>query len=589
MNDTIPAEQLRLATLDALHLLDIDASQDLNLITQLCIDLFGVSGAYVSLIDKERQWIKSHQGISLCDAPRQQSFCNHTIVQHEVLVVEDARTDPRFRDYPLVTGPAALRFYAGAPLLTEDGYAMGALCIVDTQPRQLDASGRARLQCLARLAMSHMMLKRTAGRMDVVTGLPNKFKLLEDLADIARLSSRQQQVLAYIDMPDASKAFDIASVLGTAFHDDLVRNVGRRLASLVKGRADLYHITNARFALLSHPGETATFVDFLKKMEQPLNEPVQIMSVPLKLPSYGGIVIINADPAAVIDAPRKAVATVHQAYQQRQRWVSYDAEADKHHQRRFQLLNDIPDALAQNDFRLVYQPKLDLGDGRIRSAEALLRWQHPRLGSISPMEFIPLIEQTTLIQPTSDWVIHTALRQMAAWRKSGLEIKLAINLSALNFEEDDICERLEWACGEANVPANMVEIECTEGLWMQSEKTLHTLHAIRALGMDLAIDDFGTGYSNFAYLQRVPATTVKIDQSLIRNLDRNPRDRRIVQSLIILANELEYRIVAEGVETEDTLQLMREWGCNEAQGYYLSKPLEPDAFAAFLLDHAVVS
>ncbi|MCA1327053.1 EAL domain-containing protein [Herbaspirillum sp. alder98] len=578
-------ELQRLAALHSLHLLDTGASEDLDNITRLCQSLFKVAGAYVSLIDAGRQWVKSHSGAEMCAPSREQSFCHYTVAQRSVMVVEDTLADARFRDNPMVTGPQHIRFYAGAPLLTPDGYAVGALCLTDTSARTFTPAERRQLQQLAALAMSHMLLRRAVGRVDPLTGMPNKFQLREDLEALSRIPTENgadsERVLAYIDMPDANTGFEIASVLGSRVYDDLVRNVGARLQQLVAGRADVYHVTDARFALLSSPRHAHDFADTLRAATPALEQPVISMSLPLNLPSYGGIVTVSPQRESLLDAPRKAVAALHEAFTRQRRWTVYDADADQRHQRSFRLLNDIPDAItADGEFQLAYQPKLDLHSDRYHGAEALLRWSHPELGAISPAEFIPLVERTALIRPVSDWVIAAAFRQMAAWRGDGMHMKLAINLSAPNFEEPDIVQRLERACQAAGVAPAMVEIECTEGLWMQSPAVLKVLHEIRDLGMGLALDDFGTGYSNFAYLQHVPASVVKIDQSLIRHLDHNARDRRIVQSLITLAKELDYRIVAEGVETAQTLQMIRDWGVDEAQGYYLARPLTPSAFAS---------
>ncbi|MBP0598952.1 sensor domain-containing phosphodiesterase [Herbaspirillum sp. LeCh32-8] len=587
IDQTVQDELQRLAALHSLHLLDTGASEDLDNITRLCGGIFDVSGAYVSLIDADRQWLKSQHGPNMCAPTREQSFCHYTVARRAVMVVEDAAADPRFAANPMVTGAPYIRFYAGAPLLTPDGHAIGALCITATQPRSFAPAQRKQLQQLAALAMSQMLLRRAVGRVDVLTGMPNKYQLQEDLEALARPradgeeASDEARTLAYIDMPDAHTAFEIASVLGTRVYDDLVRNVGARLQQMSAGSADVYHVTDARFALLSHAGQEADFAQTLRAMTPALEQPVHSMTLPLNLPSYGGIVRVAPQREALLDAPRKAVAALHEAFTHQRRWADYDAEADVRHQRSFRLLNDIPDAIgAGQGFQLAYQPKLDLKRGAYHGGEALLRWQHRELGAISPAEFIPLVERTALIRPVSDWVITAALKQMAAWRKEGMHLKLAINLSAPNFDEGDIVQRLEHACREADIDPAMVEIECTEGLWMQSPSVLKMLHAIRALGMGLALDDFGTGYSNFAYLQQVPASVVKIDQSLIRNLDASARDRRIVQSLIALAKELDYRIVAEGVETAQTLQLIRDWGVDEAQGYYLARPLAPDAFAS---------
>jgi EAL domain-containing protein (putative c-di-GMP-specific phosphodiesterase class I) len=244
------------------------------------------------------------------------------------------------------------------------------------------------------------------------------------------------------------------------------------------------------------------------------------------------------------------------------------------------LLNSVHQSLDSNAFHLLYQPKHDAGSGTCQAAEALLRWRHPELGFVSPAEFIPLVEKTALIGPLTAWVIRTAIAQAAQWHRDGHCIKVAINLSAYNFQEPDICSRLRDTCSEFGLDPRYVEVECTEGVWMESHGILDTLHAIRALGMSLALDDFGTGYSNFAYLQKVPATVIKVDQSLIRNVHANERDQRIVRSLIALALELGYEVVAEGVETEQSLALIRSWGCQVAQGYHFAKPLTPEAFIA---------
>ncbi|WP_343650962.1 GGDEF and EAL domain-containing protein [Herbaspirillum sp.] len=595
MADIVPArpndELQRLAALHALHLLDTGSSEDLDNITRLCRSLFGVNGAYVSLIDADRQWVKSQSGPDMCAPSRELSFCDHTVSRRALMVVEDASTDPRFANNPLVAGPPYIRFYVGAPLLTPEGHAIGALCVTDTAPRSFDAAQRKQLQQLAALAMAQMLLRRAIGRVDPLTAMPNKYQLREDLASLAPAGEVPAdepvatRALAYIDMPDAHTSFEIASVLGSRIHDELIRNVGARLQALVLGKGDVYHISDGRFALLSHAGKAEQMSHHLRSMSTALEQPVDSMAVPLNLPSYGGIVELQQTPEQLRDAPRKAVAALHEALASRRRWADYDADADVMHQRRFRLLHDIPEALLPErqpggGLTLAYQPKLDLRSNRYHGGEALLRWQHHELGPISPAEFIPLVERTALIRPVSEWVIQAALQQMATWNSEGMPVKLAINLAAPNFEESDLIGRLERGCRDAGIDPAMVEIECTEGVWMHSPAVLALLHEIRALGMGLALDDFGTGYSNFAYLQQVPASVVKIDQSLIRHLDTRQRDRRIVQSLIALAKELDYRIVAEGVETAETLELLRNWGVDEAQGYYLARPLTPEAFSA---------
>ncbi|NGZ87013.1 sensor domain-containing phosphodiesterase [Duganella aceris] len=577
-------ESERVAALQQLGVLNTNGSEYFDSITRLAADMFGVSGCYVSLIDADRQWFKSVAGFCAPGSmQRDETFCNYTIQQGSVLMIEDTLLDPRFADNPIVTGPTAVRFYAGAPLLTPDGYAIGALCVVDTKPRTLNAAEKDKLTNLAGLVMAHIMLGRAVGHVDAVSGMPNKYQLFEDLTTLAKNHPGEDRVLADIDMPDAAKAFEIVRVLGATVYDGLVREAGERLTRLFAGRAQVYHLTDARFAILSRDGDNQGFIDYLYSVEQELQAPLHDRNVPLSLTTFCGIVEFDLCPGAAKDAPRKAAAAVNQALISQQRWSVYNNAEDERQKRAFRLLNDVGEGIAGGHFQLLYQPKHDLASGQSMSAEALLRWHHAELGPISPAEFIPLVEKTALIGPLTHWVMRTAIKQVGEWHAAGNRIKVAINLSAYNFEEPDIVERLAALCKEFAVDPRYVEIECTEGIWMEGPGILKALHGIRDLGMSLALDDFGTGYSNFAYLQKVPATVVKVDQSLIRNVHNSPRDQRIVRSLIALAKELDYQVVAEGVETEQSLDLIRDWGCHIAQGYHFAKPLTASDF----LDHAI--
>jgi EAL domain-containing protein (putative c-di-GMP-specific phosphodiesterase class I)/GGDEF domain-containing protein len=415
--------------------------------------------------------------------------------------------------------------------------------------------------------------------------LPNKYQMFEDLSAYAQAFAGEYRVLAGIDMPDAAKAFEIIRVLGAGVYDALVREVGARLLRLFEGRAQVYHLTDARFAILSRDEDTDGFIRYLHALEPELQAPLTSLNIPMALTSFGGIVVFDLCAGSAQDAPRKAAAAINQSALNQQRWSCYSNAEDEKQKRAFRLLNDVRHAIAHDHFELVYQPKHELNNGACLAAEALLRWNHAELGPVSPAEFIPLIEKTALIGPLSHWVIRTAIRQIGAWHAAGHAIKVAINLSAYNFEEPDIVARLAATCREFDVDPRYVEIECTEGIWMEAPGILDALHGIRDLGMSLALDDFGTGYSNFAYLQKVPASVVKVDQSLIRNVHANPRDQRIVRSLIALARELDYQVVAEGVETEQSLGLIRSWGCDLAQGYHFARPLSAPAFIAHAIEH----
>lgn len=578
------SEAERIAAVRQLGVLNANAGEYFDSVARVASDMFGVAASYVSLIDSDRLWFKAAAGFCPPGSmSRDETFCNHTIQQASVMMIEDTLLDPRFADNPLVTGPSAIRFYVGAPLLTLEGYAIGALCLVDTAPRSLNAAEQATLVKLASMVMAHILLGRAVGHVDAVSGMPNKYQLFADITALAKHHGGEGRVLADIDMPDAAKAFEIIRVLGPTVYDGIVREAGERLIRLFAGKAQVYHLTDARFAILSKDGDNQAFLRYLYSMEQELQAPLHNLNVPLSLSTFCGIVEFDLCSHAAQDAPRKAASAANQALIGQQRWNVYSNADDEHQKRAFRLLNDVAAGIADGHFHLLYHPKHDLANSECLAAEALLRWNHAELGPISPAEFIPLVEKTALIGPLSHWVMRTAIGQIADWHAAGHQVKVAINLSAFNFEEPDIVERLAALCTEFGVDPRSVEIECTEGVWMEGTGILKALHAIRDLGMSLALDDFGTGYSNFAYLQKVPATVVKVDQSLIRDVHNSPRDQRIVRSLIALARELDYQVVAEGVETGHSLALIREWGCHIAQGYHFARPLT----AADFLTHAL--
>ncbi|PZO00950.1 MAG: hypothetical protein DCF30_08495 [Hyphomicrobiales bacterium] len=255
------------------------------------------------------------------------------------------------------------------------------------------------------------------------------------------------------------------------------------------------------------------------------------------------------------------------------------------HGRKFALLSDFGAALDDPDqLRLVFQPRIDLGTGQCIGAEALLPWQHPTLGSVSPGEFIPIVEQTSLARPTTAWVLDAAMRQRAIWQGEGLAIQLSVNVSAANLEESDFAERVLSGLLKHSLPPEAIELEVTESAIMENGgRAMSQLTALHAAGVSLAIDDFGTGYSSLANLQRLPASVVKIDQSFVRNIVNDERERALVGSMITLSRDLGYRIVAEGVETAEAAAILSEMGCEEARGYHFARPMAESDFRQWFI------
>jgi EAL domain-containing protein (putative c-di-GMP-specific phosphodiesterase class I) len=247
----------------------------------------------------------------------------------------------------------------------------------------------------------------------------------------------------------------------------------------------------------------------------------------------------------------------------------------------------LPAALAAaGQLHLVYQPKIDLRLGRCIGAEALLRWNHPELGAIYPAEFVPLAEQTALIRPLTDWVFAAALADVAHWRRQGWQIKISINSSMKDLSDETFAVRVAGMLGQYRVQPDWIEVELTETALMTDRVQItRQLDELRRLGIDIAIDDFGTGQSAMSYLKLIEADIVKIDQMFIRELGNGKKDQSIVRSMINLAHKLGYRVVAEGIETQEIYNWLGENDCDMGQGYLISQPLEASAFESWLGHH----
>jgi EAL domain-containing protein (putative c-di-GMP-specific phosphodiesterase class I) len=262
----------------------------------------------------------------------------------------------------------------------------------------------------------------------------------------------------------------------------------------------------------------------------------------------------------------------------------FDQEMNKDSFERLKVRNGLRQAIERNEFVLYYQPQIDLNTNRIFGAEALVRWQSPEMGLMAPGRFISVAEESGLIVPIGAWVIKEACRQVAAWRKTGLpELTVAVNLSALQFLQGDLEKTVKEALDASGLEPRCLELELTESILIQdTEAILATVKRLAALGVQLSIDDFGTGYSSMSYLKRFSVDKLKIDQSFVRDLATDPDDAAIVRAIIQMAQGMGLKTIAEGVETEEILQLLRGLHCDEAQGYYFARPMAAADFVVHM-------
>jgi EAL domain-containing protein (putative c-di-GMP-specific phosphodiesterase class I) len=255
---------------------------------------------------------------------------------------------------------------------------------------------------------------------------------------------------------------------------------------------------------------------------------------------------------------------------------------------RLELENGLRQAVARGEFRLHYQPQIDLASNEVVGVEALVRWQHPDLGLVPPLKFITLAEETGLIVPIGKWVLAAACAQHVAWLRQGLPpVAVAVNLSLRQFADPQLLGDIAAALRESGMPAGMLELEITESMVMQNpDRVVQLLRAIKEMGVRLAIDDFGTGYSSLAQLKRFPIDTLKIDRSFIRDIPQDVEDKAITEAIIAMARTLGLIVIAEGVETAAQQAFLREHGCDQMQGYFFSKPVEAGKFAELLRMHS---
>ncbi|AZE47213.1 GAF domain/GGDEF domain/EAL domain protein [Pseudomonas chlororaphis] len=580
MPDKAIAEERRLAALHALELLDTASCENFDRICRMAAEYFKVPTALISLVDRDRQWFKSRVGFDEPQTPISQSFCVFTVQGREVLEVRNAALDPRFCDNPLVTREQGIRFYAGAPLLTASGYAIGSLCIIDRVEQQLSIVERQQLRDMAVMVMEQVEQRQRQRRRDPVSGLANREQFQGDLRDLVEHHLGEQRVLVLIDALDMKVAHELTLALGLAPFETIIRFLARRLQEYLGRHVRVYHVSVKRFGFLL-PAPAEGLDRLLDALVSRLRRQPPGLGFPMIPTVCAGTVEFEIDTQSVDDALRKAMFALELAMAGRSFWAHYDAGRDHAQRRAFNLASDLNDALRSGQIYLMFQPRFALPDGAQVSAEALLRWEHPWLGPISPAEFVPVMERNGLIHQVTRWVIDTVLSKLRTW---GLpeSSKLSINLSPKDFEDQDIAELIRRACELHGIDPRRLEVEITEGEWLRSNpNVLAQLTHIRELGMDVAIDDFGTGYSNFAYLHQIPANVVKLDKSMITDLERNTQHQKITRSIISLARELGYRTVAEGIESFKCLQMLYAFGCDEAQGYFLARPMLQERFLAW--------
>jgi diguanylate cyclase (GGDEF)-like protein len=445
-----------------------------------------------------------------------------------------------------------------------------------------EASRQAAL--IERLQTSESRLTYLAD-FDLLTALPNQNQLRRTLkAAIHGAGGDGGQVI--LILAELERLHEVADLLGHEAGDEVVREVAGRLLRLATPAMCLARVKANEFGLLLSSASPARPVeDFAFELHALLSQPVRVRDREFHLAPLIGIAVYPEDAGSVNELMRLADIAKHQARGDSGEPVRFHSEAT-HVQldERLSIEEQLRRALERSELSVAYQPKVEIATGRITGFEALLRWHNPLLGQVPPARFIPVAEQTGLILPIGDWVLRTACEQASAWgRELGMQPRVAVNLSIRQFYQKDLLRTIADTLAGTRLAPDALELEITESIAMSRMDVVERLLAgIRQLGVELAIDDFGTGHSSLAYLKRFPVQCLKIDRAFIRDLGSDEDSAAIVRSIVALARGLKMRTVAEGVETERQLAMLRELGCDEFQGYLFARPLEPAAVPALL-------
>lgn len=420
---------------------------------------------------------------------------------------------------------------------------------------------------------------------DPLTGVPNRTLLNDRISQACLDADRKGNSVALLFI-DVDHFKQINDSLGHRAGDAVLRALVTRLKTAARKSDTVARIGGDEFIIMmeavADPGNTN---DVAQRLVESMLPPFELLGHSLIVTVSIGIAIYPGDDRDLSRLLAKADSAMYEAKANgRNGFRMYSEASAGYNPARLSLESDLRQAIGRNEMSLVFQPQIDFASGRIQGVEALLRWQHPTRGAISPMEFIPVAEESGYIVQLGEWVMRRAFWQIGEWKAKGLPpIRVAINVSAVQFHQNNFTEVLADALTDFAVNPQLIELELTESVLMHNvEGVLTSLKRIKAMGVRLAIDDFGTGFSSLNYLRRFPIDRLKIDQSFVRDIEKTPANESITRSIIALAESLSLEVVAEGIEKDSEQEILKKLGCLEGQGYHFAVPLLADDVGIWL-------
>jgi diguanylate cyclase (GGDEF)-like protein/PAS domain S-box-containing protein len=563
--------------------------------------LTGIYGS-VLLLDKDGLHLRHGAAPSLPDAYIQAidgvgigpnvGSCGSAAYRRQTIVVTDISTDPLWKDYRELAAAAGLRSCWSTPILSHHGAVLGTFAMYSKEVRAPTAAETRLVEVATRFAGIAIERKQAEDRIhfmanhDALTGLPNR-TLLKDRLSQAMLHAQRNDCWVTVVFIDLDNFKFVNDSLGHNTGDELLKIVANRMTHRVRAVDTVVRLGGDEFVILlvDQPKNVDAITATLQKVRAAVAEPIRVDGRELQISGSIGVANYPNDGTDADTLLANADAAMYRAKEiGRDNFQFYTPELNTKIHEKFLLQEELRNAVARSEFALLYQPQVDLRSGRVFAVEALIRWRHPTLGVVSPIRFIPIAEETGLIVPIGDWVLHEACRQNKAWQESGLPpMTICVNVSARQFKEINWVRRVAGALRESGLEARYLELELTESLIMQDlDQAVATMRELQILGVQLSIDDFGTGYSSLSALKRFPVGRLKIDKSFIDDIPDDENDKAVAGAVISLGQKLNLRVIAEGVETEAQVAFLRENNCDEMQGYYFSKPLPAPEIEALL-------
>lgn len=587
-------DERRLEALHALGILDTASQGRFDQYTELVTTLLDVPIALISLVDRHRQWFKSVKGLPIRQTHRKVSFCTHAIGEKDLLVIPDTHLDPRFASNPMVEGSPHVRFYAGAVIRGPSGDPLGTCCAMDRQPRTLSDRDSKSLLQIARMvereiradaaAVDDTSRQWTRGSFDATTGLPDLALFGATLHE--RLDTAGAKSLSKLLAVVRVERFDaLEAAVGRQATKFLVGELANRLRRGMSRDCDIGQAREDKLCVLLSLEDSEAPESLLDAVLNSIGSSITLGDhiVPIRI-SVGASVFPRHATTAEKLMKRARTALWSSPLAARSSYNLYRKRQSDRASRDFRLQSAIRFGLDRGEFRLVYQPKVDIRRQSVVGVEALLRWDSATLGSVSPVEFIPVAERTGMIVELGEWVLNAACAQMAQWLKAGVPCpEIAVNIASVQLRRSDFIDSVQNALSSYDVAPHQLNLELTESSLVEDiEGVVKLMKRLKRLGITFSIDDFGTGFSSLSYLRRMPVSTLKIDRSFVRHILESADDMKLVRSIVSMGHDLGMKVIAEGAESAAHLERLRSVGCDQVQGFVFSRPLPAESLERYL-------